>query len=78
MGSHVTLTACQEHQMAKEKPGKKGYSGIFTKTLVGVLKSGAWKKKITYVELTELLKQTCSQTPVVAGDRKHEHIWYQV
>ncbi|KAK0455687.1 caspase domain-containing protein [Desarmillaria tabescens] len=78
MSSHVTLTACQEGQVAKEMPGKKVYGGVFTKTLVRVLKSGAWKKKITYVELNELLDQSYFQTPVVTGGHKNERVWYQV
>ncbi len=39
--------------------------------------SGGWKKETTYVELSELLNQSYFQTPVVAGDHKYEHIWYQ-
>ncbi|PBK72061.1 hypothetical protein ARMSODRAFT_1082575 [Armillaria solidipes] len=77
MGSYVVLAACRDYQYARETTGKEGYCGIFTKTLVDVLESGDWKKEVTYVGLTKLLNQSCSQTPVVAGDHKHERVWYQ-
>ncbi|PBK72069.1 hypothetical protein ARMSODRAFT_932420 [Armillaria solidipes] len=78
MGSHVVLAACRDYQYASETEGKGGYSGIFTKTLIGVLKSGVWRKGVTYVEVTHLLNQSYSQTPVVAGDHIYDRIWYQV
>ncbi|PBL01548.1 hypothetical protein ARMGADRAFT_953616 [Armillaria gallica] len=77
MGSHVILAACRDYQLVKETVGKDGCGGVFTSTLVRVLRSGAWKKETTYVGLTELLNQSFSQTPVVAGDHKHERLWYQ-
>ncbi|KAK0490213.1 peptidase C14, caspase domain-containing protein [Armillaria novae-zelandiae] len=77
MSSYIVLAACRDYQSARETLGKEGYSGIFTKTLVEVLKSGAWKNEVTYVGLTELLNQSYSQTPVVAGDHIYERIWYQ-
>ncbi|SJL17249.1 uncharacterized protein ARMOST_20795 [Armillaria ostoyae] len=78
MGSYIVLAACRDYQYAKETTGNDGYSGIFTKTLVDVLKSGVWKKEVTYVGLAELLNQSYSQTPVIAGDHRYERIWYQV
>lgn len=77
MGSYIVLAACRDYQYAKETTGKDGYSGIFTKTLVDVLRSGVWKG-VTYVGLAELLNQSYSQTPVVAGNHRYERIWYQV
>ncbi|KAK0437251.1 uncharacterized protein EV420DRAFT_1588730, partial [Desarmillaria tabescens] len=77
-GSHVILAACLDYQYAKEIGGEEGYGGIFTKTLVDVLKLGAWRKETTYVGLTHLLNQSYTQTPVVAGDHKYDCIWYQV
>ncbi len=76
--SHVLLTPCQDYQYAKETAGKDGvYNGILTKILLEVLPE-AWRKRSTYVELTDLLNQSYSQTPVVAGDHIYERIWYQV
>ncbi|KAK0435899.1 hypothetical protein EV421DRAFT_2022340 [Armillaria borealis] len=77
MSSHVVLAACRDYQRATEILGTKGYCGVLTKTLVRVLRSDAWKRETTYVELTELLNQSYSQTPVVAGDRKYGRLWYQ-
>ncbi|SJL17260.1 uncharacterized protein ARMOST_20807 [Armillaria ostoyae] len=77
MSSHVVLAACRDYQRATEILGTKGYRGVLTKTLVRVLRSDAWKRETTYVELTELLNQSYSQTPVVAGDRKYGRLWYQ-
>ncbi|SJL17259.1 uncharacterized protein ARMOST_20806 [Armillaria ostoyae] len=77
MGSHVILAACRDYQLVKETAGKDGCGGVFTNTLVRVLRSSAWKKETTYVGLTDLLNQSCSQTPVVAGDYKYERLWYQ-
>ncbi|PBK72046.1 hypothetical protein ARMSODRAFT_909520, partial [Armillaria solidipes] len=61
MGSHVILAACRDYQSAMEILGTKGYRGVLTKTLVSVLRSDAWKKETTYVELTGLLNQSYSQ-----------------
>ncbi|KAK0191755.1 caspase domain-containing protein [Armillaria mellea] len=76
-GSHVILAACRDYQLVRETVGKDGCGGVFTSTLVRVLRSGAWKKETTYVGLTELLNQSFAQTPVVAGEHMHERLWYQ-
>ncbi|SJL04296.1 uncharacterized protein ARMOST_07657 [Armillaria ostoyae] len=76
MSSHVVLAACRDYQTAKETWGKEGFGGVFTTTLVRVLKSDHWKKETTYVELTHLLNQSYTQTPVVAGVHKFEGLWY--
>ena len=75
--SHVVLAACRDYQYATETARKGGYNGIFTKTLIGMLKSGVWRKGVTYIEVTHLLNQSYSQTPVVAGDHIYDRIWYQ-
>ncbi|SJL18007.1 uncharacterized protein ARMOST_21578 [Armillaria ostoyae] len=77
MGSHVVLAACQDYQFAKEiQYGGGGYKGIFTAGLVKTLTSGSLREGSTYVDLIEALPQWESQTPVVAGKRKTERIWY--
>ncbi|KAK0433300.1 caspase domain-containing protein [Desarmillaria tabescens] len=76
MSSHVVLAACRDYQYAKETLEKDGYGGVFTKTLVSVLKSNNWEE-MTYVGLAERLNRDYFQTPVVAGDHKYEHLWYQ-
>ncbi|KAK0492684.1 peptidase C14, caspase domain-containing protein [Armillaria luteobubalina] len=77
MESHVILAACRDYQLVKEAVKKDECGGVFTSTLVRVLRSDAYKKETTYIGLTELLNQSYSQTPVVAGDHKHERLWYQ-
>ncbi len=76
ISSHVVIAACQDYQVAKETLGKQGFGGVFTTTLVRVLRSGHWKKETTYGELTDHLNQSSTQTPAVAGIRKFERLWY--
>ncbi|KAK0213441.1 hypothetical protein DFS33DRAFT_1377930 [Desarmillaria ectypa] len=76
------LAACKEYQFAKAKKvkGEDGavkYIGIFTDSLVRVLRSGHLKKETTYADLVHLLDRMPHQTPVVAGNRKGSCIWYQ-
>lgn len=82
MDSHVILAACRDYQYAKAKKVKRedgttGYIGIFTDSLVRVLRSGYWKKETTYADLVRCLDKTSHQTPVVAGKYKDARIWYQ-
>ncbi|SJL17887.1 uncharacterized protein ARMOST_21454 [Armillaria ostoyae] len=82
MDSHVALAACKEYEFAKEKKvqGKGGvveYIGIFTHSLVRVLRSGYLSKETTYADLPSGLDECCHQTPVVSGRQKHARIWYQ-
>ncbi|PBK94318.1 hypothetical protein ARMGADRAFT_1062554 [Armillaria gallica] len=83
MSSHVVLAACRDYEYAKAKAVKRadgtvaGYIGIFTDSLVRVLRSGYWKKETTYAELVHCLDKTSHQTPVVAGEKKNERLWYQ-
>ncbi|PBK72044.1 hypothetical protein ARMSODRAFT_1016043 [Armillaria solidipes] len=74
--SHVCLTACRDHQTARETLESGQYGGIFTKTLLRVLKSEDWKKERTYVGLACLMNQSDAQTPVVAGVHKYDRVWY--
>ncbi|SJL17892.1 uncharacterized protein ARMOST_21459 [Armillaria ostoyae] len=82
MDSHVVLAACTDYQYAKVKKvqredGTAGYIGIFTDSLVRVLRSGYWKKETTYADLVHCLDKTSQQTPVVAGKYKTARLWYQ-
>ncbi len=82
MDSHVVLAACKAYQFAKWKKvkgtdGEAEYIGIFTDSLVRALRSGYWSKETTYADLVRCLDKTPYQTPVVAGNRKGERIWYQ-
>ncbi|KAK0219278.1 caspase domain-containing protein [Armillaria nabsnona] len=80
--SHVVLAACRDYQYAKAKKviredGAVGYIGIFTDSLVRVLRSGHCKKETTYADLVRCLDKTSHQTPVVAGTNKDVRLWYQ-
>ncbi|SJK99314.1 uncharacterized protein ARMOST_02607 [Armillaria ostoyae] len=80
--SHVVLAACKVYQFAKVKEvegkaGEAGYIGIFTDSLVRVLRSGYLKKETAYADLVHCFDKTSHQTPVVAGTHKDAHIWYQ-
>ncbi len=82
MNSHVVLAACRDYQYAKAKKVKRedgtaGYIGIFTDSLVRVLRSGSWQKETTYADLVHCLDKTPQQTPVVAGKYKDARLWYQ-
>ncbi len=82
MDSHVLLAACMAYQFAKHKKvrtkdGTMGNIGIFTHSLVRALRSRCWMKETTYADLVRYLDRTPHQTPVVAGNRKGERIWYQ-
>ncbi len=82
MDSHVLMAACKEYQLAKEKivkqeDGTVGYVGIFTDSLLRVLRSGYWRKETTYADLVFGLGRSSRQTPIVAGKHKDARIWYQ-
>ncbi len=82
MDSHVVLAACRDYEYAKAKKVKREdgtsvYIGIFTDSLVRVLRSGYWKKDTRYADLVHYLDKTSHQTPVVAGKYKDARLWYQ-
>ncbi|KAK0505518.1 caspase domain-containing protein [Armillaria luteobubalina] len=83
MNSHIVLAACRDYQYAKEKKVERpdgtpaGYIGIFTDSLVRVLRSGHYKKDTTYADLVSYFDKTAHQTPVVAGKYKGARLWYQ-
>ncbi|KAK0501482.1 caspase domain-containing protein [Armillaria luteobubalina] len=83
LSSHVILAACQTYQyaMAKKVRGKNGetlgYTGIFTESLLRFLQSGAYTAETRYVDVASSLHQSLHQTPVINGDHKDAHIWYQ-
>ncbi|PBK72086.1 hypothetical protein ARMSODRAFT_1069521 [Armillaria solidipes] len=69
MSSHVVLAACKNFETAKEEQGHNGFRGVFTWALVRALRSSDWKKKTTSL--------SGPQIPVVAGNLKKEHLFYQ-
>ncbi|KAK0207487.1 hypothetical protein IW262DRAFT_1443401 [Armillaria fumosa] len=81
--SHVVLAACRDYQYAKAKKVRRadgtvaGYIGIFTDSLVRVLRSGHCKKETTYADLVHYFDKTSHQTPVIAGKYKDARLWYQ-
>ncbi|KAK0186416.1 caspase domain-containing protein [Armillaria mellea] len=77
MSSHVILAACKSHEFAEEVEEGGKYHGYFTDILVKTLRSGSWMKELTYDGLLYDLPETRRQTPVVAGDFRHERLWYQ-
>ncbi len=80
MDSHVILTACEDYQFANEKKveGKDGgHIGVFTDSLVRVLRSGYITEDTTYVDLIVALGSSVYQTPGVYGKSRGARIWYQ-
>lgn len=82
MDSHVVLAACREYEFAKARrvtreDGTVGFSGIFTESLIGLLKSGTLGEGSTYLDLVDTLPRFTFQTPVVAGKRKNSRFWDQ-
>ncbi|KAK0213448.1 caspase domain-containing protein [Desarmillaria ectypa] len=77
MTSHVILAACRENETAKEKQGKTGFHGVFTDSLVRVLRSKDSNERSTYVDLVSSLNRTNTQASVVAGSYKHSMLWYR-
>ena len=77
MSSYVILAACKSHEFAEEVEVEGKYHGYFTDILVKTLRSGSWTKELTYDGLLYKLPETRRQTPVVAGDFRHERLWYQ-
>ncbi len=75
MDSHVVLVACQDYQTAREVEAPSGFNGVFTKTLVRVLRSADWKEEMTYIDLVNLMNQSPFQTPSVAGKWMMERLW---
>ncbi|KAK0460741.1 uncharacterized protein EV420DRAFT_1478486 [Desarmillaria tabescens] len=83
MDSHVIVAACRGDEVVKARrvKGTKVWAGIFTSSLVTVLKSGGLGEGATYVDLIDALPRPSfpnhSQTPTVAGRRKDKRLWYQ-
>ncbi|PBK79174.1 hypothetical protein ARMGADRAFT_1040984 [Armillaria gallica] len=82
MESHVVLAACREYEFAKARrvtseDGTVGFNGIFTESLIGLLKSGTLGEGSTYLDLVDTLPRFTFQTPVVAGKRKNSRLWDQ-
>ncbi|KAK0470738.1 caspase domain-containing protein [Armillaria novae-zelandiae] len=77
MSSHVVIAACQEHQVITETRMETGIQGAFTKSLLGILKSGSFSERSTYIDLILALPTMHGQTPVIAGTHKNAQIWYQ-
>ncbi|PBK65060.1 hypothetical protein ARMSODRAFT_1022494 [Armillaria solidipes] len=75
MDSHIVLAACKDYQFAKEWPDRNGYSGVFTRALVKVLRSDSLTEEATYVDVIESLPIFSGQTPVLAGKRVQERLW---
>ncbi|KAK0472116.1 peptidase C14, caspase domain-containing protein, partial [Armillaria luteobubalina] len=76
MASHVVLAACKDYEFAKEWKDENGYSGVFTKALVNALKAGSFENEATYFNLLAALPIVNGQTPVLAGNRVHERLWF--
>lgn len=78
MDSHVVLTACGEHEEAREEVCSGGdgrINGVFTLSLLRVLRFDL-PDDLTYEGLLSLLPQFVSQTPVVAGKGEADRLWY--
>ncbi|KAK0443302.1 caspase domain-containing protein [Armillaria borealis] len=82
MDSHVVLAACREYEFAKARrvtreDGTVGFNGIFTESLIGLLKSDTLGEGSTYLDLIDALPRFTFQSPVVAGKRKNTRLWDQ-
>ncbi|KAK0475379.1 hypothetical protein IW261DRAFT_1493820 [Armillaria novae-zelandiae] len=80
--SHVVLAACEAYQFAKERwinedNGSRVCVGVFTHSLLRLLRSGQCSAETTYVVLCDGLNESHLQTPVVAGKYRHARLWYQ-
>ncbi|KAK0462291.1 GMC oxidoreductase-domain-containing protein [Desarmillaria tabescens] len=77
-GSHILLAACEVYQYAKERWVDGVQVGIFTHSLLRLLRSGYCNAETTYLGLTDGFDKSYHQTPVIAGTHRDEHLWYQV
>ncbi|SJL17885.1 uncharacterized protein ARMOST_21452 [Armillaria ostoyae] len=82
MDSHVALTACKAYQFAKEKwvdgvGGSRVCVGVFTHSLVRLLRSGYYKAETKYEDLLLGFDKSSHQTPVVVGRYRDVRVWYQ-
>ncbi|KAK0455608.1 uncharacterized protein EV420DRAFT_1552201 [Desarmillaria tabescens] len=70
-----------------EVKGTKGCRGVFTETLLRVLRSTDWKKEMTYADLVNLMSRSLSSTSqqiaslpfsflLVSGRRMNKRLWY--
>ncbi len=80
--SHVVLAACEAYQFAKERwineeDGSRVCVGVFTHSLLRLLRSGHCKAETTYADLLHGFDESSLQTPVVAGIHRHARLWYQ-
>ncbi len=74
--SHVVLAACKEYQFAKERRVDGVEVGIFTHSLLRLLRSGYCNAETKYTDLLPRFDQSFSQTPVVAGKHRDARLWY--
>ncbi|KAK0184134.1 caspase domain-containing protein, partial [Armillaria mellea] len=79
--SHVVLAACEAYQFAKERwideeDGSRVRSGVFTHSLLRLLRSGYCKAETTYADLLHGFDESSLQTPV-AGIHQQARLWYQ-
>ncbi len=82
MEPHIVLAACREYKFAKARQvtredGMAGSNGIFTESLIELLKPGTLGERSTYLDLVDTLPQFTFQMPVVAGKRKNSRLWDQ-
>ncbi|SJL17883.1 uncharacterized protein ARMOST_21450 [Armillaria ostoyae] len=82
MDSHVALVACKAYQFAKETwvdgvDGSRVCVGVFTHSLVRLLRSGYYKAETKYEDLLLGFDKSSHQTPVVVGRHRDARIWYQ-
>ncbi|KAK0457885.1 uncharacterized protein EV420DRAFT_1643733 [Desarmillaria tabescens] len=75
--SHVVLAATETgHYTHERQYGDTGFHGIFTRSLVLMLKSDELRKRPTFRDLISCLPRTM-QTAVVSGEHKNAPLWYQ-
>ncbi len=79
-GSHVVLTAAASGEDSYEQhDGDTEFYGIFTHSLVRILKSGQLRKGSTFCDLIRCMGPLLytAQMAIVSGNHKNAPLWYQ-
>ncbi|KAK0444830.1 hypothetical protein EV421DRAFT_1735082 [Armillaria borealis] len=76
--SHVVLAATETgHYTYERQFGDAGFRGVFTHSLVRMLKSDELRKRPTFRDLISCLPRTVQTAANVSGDHKDVSLWYQ-
>ncbi len=77
--SHVFLAGTEIGRYTYERQfGDAGFRGVFTHSLVRMLKSDELRKRSTFRELISCLPITMQSAAIVFGDHENARLWYQI